>query len=261
MKERGEETEENRMLANYHTHTTRCGHAEGEDREYVEAAIAAGYDVLGFADHCPWVYPDSFVSGIRMRASEVDGYFDSLLALRREYEKDIRILIGFEAEYMPPLVEAQEKFLSAYPLDYMILGQHFVGTECNSNYAGRETGRMEMLTGYVDLCLEGMKTGKYMYLAHPDLIYFTGESALYEKEMRRLCQGMKEMDAPLEMNILGITGGRNYPDERFWKIAKETGNKVIIGMDAHSPEHLVSPKEVSYAEKLCEGMERFEPVW
>ena len=49
--------------------------------------------------------------------------------------------------------------------------------------------------------------------------------------------------------------------ERFWKIAKETGNKVIIGMDAHSPEHLVSPKEVSYAEKLCEGMERFEPVW
>ena len=30
------------MLANYHTHTKRCQHAGGEDREYVEAAIQAG---------------------------------------------------------------------------------------------------------------------------------------------------------------------------------------------------------------------------
>ena len=27
------------MYANYHTHTKRCRHAAGEDREYVEAAI------------------------------------------------------------------------------------------------------------------------------------------------------------------------------------------------------------------------------
>ena len=36
------------MYANYHTHTKRCQHAVGEDREYVEAAIAAGIQVLGF---------------------------------------------------------------------------------------------------------------------------------------------------------------------------------------------------------------------
>ena len=29
------------MYANYHTHTKRCGHAEGEDKEYIEAAIKA----------------------------------------------------------------------------------------------------------------------------------------------------------------------------------------------------------------------------
>ena len=28
------------MLANYHTHTYRCNHARGEDREYIEHAIA-----------------------------------------------------------------------------------------------------------------------------------------------------------------------------------------------------------------------------
>ena len=27
------------MIANYHTHTARCGHAHGAEREYVETAI------------------------------------------------------------------------------------------------------------------------------------------------------------------------------------------------------------------------------
>ncbi len=44
------------MLANYHTHTERCYHASGEDKEYVEAAIKAGLKVLGFSDHCPWIF-------------------------------------------------------------------------------------------------------------------------------------------------------------------------------------------------------------
>ena len=74
------------MLANYHTHTKRCHHAWGEDREYVEAAIKAGLQVLGFSDHCPWVYPDGFVSGIRMTPAETEEYFDSLEWLKKEYE-------------------------------------------------------------------------------------------------------------------------------------------------------------------------------
>ncbi|MBR1458649.1 MAG: histidinol phosphate phosphatase, partial [Oscillospiraceae bacterium] len=60
------------MLANYHTHTSRCKHASGEDRQYVENAIRNGMQVLGFSDHCPWVYPDGFVSGTRMMPSELD---------------------------------------------------------------------------------------------------------------------------------------------------------------------------------------------
>ncbi len=30
-------------MQNFHTHTYRCHHAKGSDREYVEAAIKAGY--------------------------------------------------------------------------------------------------------------------------------------------------------------------------------------------------------------------------
>ena len=42
------------MLANYHTHTTRCRHAVGADREYVKAAIESGVKILGFSDHAPF---------------------------------------------------------------------------------------------------------------------------------------------------------------------------------------------------------------
>ena len=38
-------------MINMHTHTARCMHARGEDREYVEKAIEAGFEVLGMSDH------------------------------------------------------------------------------------------------------------------------------------------------------------------------------------------------------------------
>ena len=51
---------------NFHTHTARCGHASGEDEQYVRSAIRGGYRVLGFSDHTPWSYASDFVSPIRM---------------------------------------------------------------------------------------------------------------------------------------------------------------------------------------------------
>ena len=54
------------LKANYHTHTARCKHAWGEDKEYVEQAIQAGMEVLGFSDHCPWIFPPDYVSHTRM---------------------------------------------------------------------------------------------------------------------------------------------------------------------------------------------------
>lgn len=40
---------ENKILTtNFHTHTTRCNHAAGEDRQYVEEAIKVGLRFLAF---------------------------------------------------------------------------------------------------------------------------------------------------------------------------------------------------------------------
>ena len=44
------------MYANYHTHTWRCNHARGTERDYIEQAIASGVKILGFSDHTPNPY-------------------------------------------------------------------------------------------------------------------------------------------------------------------------------------------------------------
>ena len=127
------------LLANYHTHTARCRHAWGEDKEYVENAIQEGMKVLGFSDHCPWIFPKDYVSHTRMEPQELDGYFYALEALRQEYARDITIYIGFESEYIPELMEEQNQLLDGYPVDYMILGEHFTASEVTGPYT--EIGR------------------------------------------------------------------------------------------------------------------------
>lgn len=241
------------MLANYHTHTKRCQHAGGEDREYVEAAIQAGYRILGFADHCPWIYPDkNFVSGIRLAPNEVDGYFYSLESLKKEYAKDIKIYIGFETEHCPELIPEQDNLLAGYPLDYMLCGQHYLGVEYVSFYTGRPHGEEAFLKEYVDTAIDGIKSGRYLYLAHPDLVNFTGEEEVYRTHMKRLCEALKEKDIPVEINVLGLATGRHYPSGRFLELAKETGNKAIIGVDAHAPKHLLKTDAVANAVTLAE---------
>ena len=52
------------MEYNYHTHTTRCHHANGTDEQYVLSAIKANYKGLGFSDHVMLPYiEDSFIRG------------------------------------------------------------------------------------------------------------------------------------------------------------------------------------------------------
>ena len=250
------------MKANYHTHTKRCGHATGEDREYVEAAIKGGYEVLGFSDHCPWVYEKGYRSGIRLTPAEVDGYFASLEGLREEYKKDIRILIGFETEYLPALIPAQEKLLADYPLDYQIIGQHFLGPDEEQVYVGAPFQEEAYLERYVALASEGISTGKYLYMAHPDLPHFLGSDKVYRKHMLPLCQLLKEKNIPLEINVLVVADKRHYPAPRFWELARETGNRAILGIDAHAPSQLLNDRAVAEAKQFCEtyGLELVESL-
>ena len=231
------------MTANYHTHTPRCGHAVGSEREYIERAIEGGIKTLGFSDHAPYSFdkPGKYPN-VRMEPSELPGYAETLFSLRNEYRDRLSLHLGVEAEFYPKYFYALINDLRSCGVEYMILGQHFLGNEIGEPGSMAATCDPSVLDRYVSQVMEGLETGLFTYLAHPDVLRFEGDPHEYDRLYRRLCVRARELNVPLEINLLGIKNGRHYPNEAFWRIAGEEGNTVILGSDAHRPEDTWMPE-------------------
>lgn len=228
------------MLTNYHTHTSRCHHASGTDRDYVEKAIEGGIQALGFSDHSPYLFDGDYYSSHRMRPEETIGYISSIRELSKEYESQITLLTGYEIEYYPKYFSRTVHFLSELGCDYLILGQHFIGNE--ETYSGR-TSNYQTFDHYIHQVIEALETGMITYLCHPDLCLYTGDEKLLGNGYTMLCEEAKRMNIPIELNMYGLMDKRHYPSEAFFKIAAEIGNIVIPGCDAHDPNRFVDKNE------------------
>ena len=181
------------MFANYHTHTTRCNHAVGTDREYVESALQSGLQILGFADHAP--FPD--YAKVGMRPEALPGYVVSLAALREEFKNQLTLHIGLELEYDPKNFPRQLDFLKQNGVEYLILGQHIlfgIGDDPGMHVPSDDE---QYLDHHCGLQREAMDTGAITYLAHPDGFNFVGSKEVYDKHIRRLCRHANDLHIPL----------------------------------------------------------------
>ena len=243
------------MLANYHTHTWRCNHASGTEEQYVQAALQRGLAILGFSDHTPYIFPDGYYSYFRMKMDQLEGYVSTVLALREKYESRLRVPLGLEVEFYPDLFDQLMPILKDQPLDYLILGQHFIGNEVGEHYSGRATGEYSVLRRYCEQTMDAMQQGCFSYLAHPDLINFTGDHKVYREYMRRLCKEAKNCSIPLELNLHGVLEKRHYPNRMFWELAAEEGCTVVLGCDAHDPSELSDTSYEKEAMKLVRDLD------
>ena len=222
------------MKYNFHTHTSRCGHATGSMREYVEAAIKVGITRMGFSEHPPFLlHPDT---SWRCPPHLVEEYMAEARALREEYKDKLELHIGFEMEYYPGYFEEMLSYVRGLGAEYLILGEHYLSADENL-YAWRhhaDDQEEEKLKCYVSCLTAGMYSGVFTYMAHPDLFGFVGEESVYRREMGKLCRASRETGIPLEINFLGIREKRNYPNPLFWELAGEEGSPVVFGFDAHN---------------------------
>ena len=241
------------MLTNYHTHTKRCRHANGEDREYIENAIKAGIKILGFSDHAPYLFDETwYYSHYRMYVDQIEEYTSSINALKREYQSDIQIHLGFELEYYKTTHQKEIEFLRKYNPEYLVLGQHFVGGETTGCYVSCQSDD-SVLTQYVSECIEALKTGHFTYIAHPDIIGYDYSDEAIDKEYTRLLTFAKENGYPIEINCLGIQNRRWYPRRKIFELASTIGNEVIVGIDAHSP-NVISKQSFETAHAFVDGL-------
>ena len=82
------------IKTNFHTHTLLC---DGTDtpEELVEAAIAKGFDALGFSGHCYTAYDESYC----MSPEGTAKYKSEIERLRKKFEGKLSILCGIEQDF------------------------------------------------------------------------------------------------------------------------------------------------------------------
>lgn len=234
------------MLTNYHTHTFRCQHANGTVEDYVREAIAKGFDILGMSDHVP--YPH-YEFGYRMPMAEIWDYIYEVEDAQKKYRKQLQILLGFESEYLCAKRSYYEELLEEYQVEYLVLGQHFFdyGGSFKSSYALKDSADC---VRYAKSVAEGLSTGYFSLLAHPDIV---GVNCLsWDKNMDEMTDIILEAamryDVPLEVNANGIRRGTihdkelgrhyMYPHFKFWEKAAAAKVPTVISSDCHMPSLL-----------------------
>lgn len=168
-------------------------------------------------------------------------YVESLRSLREKYKDRISIKIGLECEYFPDYIHWLKGIIKEYELDYVIFGNHHFHTDEKFPYFGRHTDSVDMLELYEESAIEGMESGLFAYLAHPDL--FMRSYPQFDRHCklvsRHICRTAARLNMPLEYNIgyesyNEANGVITVPHPDFWEIAAHEECTAIIGVDAHN---------------------------
>lgn len=250
------------MKTNYHTHHEFCGHAVGNCDDYCKEAVKNQFTELGFTDHAPNKMLHD--PGVRMAPDMIDQYLNQIKEAQEKYKGTLRVLSGLEVEFFYNQEEYYKEL--SQKTDYLILGQHYVSFSKNYEnlISGFGLASKDQIKLYAEYVVEGMKSGYFKMLAHPDL-YMHGyinwdETA--EEVARNIIKTAKETNTILEFNANGFRKGKKmsnegmvytYPNMHFFQLVKEYDCEVMISSDCHVPEQL-NDEAMSKAEEVVKKL-------
>lgn len=222
----------------FHVHTYRCKHASDEDDEaYIKRAIQLGATRITFTDHAP--FPNN-PFGNRMHIEELEEYICTLETLKEKYKANIEVNIGLEIEYLPSFNEYYKWLYQSKRFDILMIGQHFYeyGEQKYSFSLDKKVLKQEEVEGLCIAIIEGMRSGFFQVVAHPDRIF--RKCDCWNVEMERLSQEIISVaeanNIIFERNLSSCRKKNQYWKE-FWEIVPCSLN-TIIGIDAHSVDEL-----------------------
>ena len=160
-------------IADLHTHTRLCRHAEGSPEEFLAAALARGERYYGIADHCP--FPSGFEPDWRMAESEFPEYRRIVGEMKRKAAgSGLSVLYGIEMDYVPGRRAEIEAKLAPEKMDYVIGSIHCVDGFCFDDPASlpvwESPGMAERIwKGYLRDLKIFVSEWNFQILGHPDL--------------------------------------------------------------------------------------------
>lgn len=233
-----------KLPADYHTHTPLCRHATGEPEAFCDAALAAGLSEYGISDHAP-ARPEPF-DDWRMAERELPEYFEWIERARRHADGRIAIRSGLECDWLEGCGDWIRDLAGRHPWDYLIGSVHYLGDWDfdNPKWLGRwETSDPEAVwSHYWETYAAMAASGLFDIFGHPDLVKKFGVRP--GGDLTRFYQPVIEEIAAsggaIEINTAGLHKpcAAVYPAPEFLALARDAGIPLVISSDAHSPSEV-----------------------
>ena len=239
-----------KMLYNYHTHTTYCD-GKSSAEETVQKAIDLGLSEIGFSGHSY----TAFDLGPCMTREATECYKNEINFLKEKYKGKIKILLGIEYDYQSN--EPRDGY------DYILGSVHYILK--NGEYLCIDRSREKQIDDvnrfyngdfyayaeyYYSLVADLYNKTECDIIGHFDLITrFNFDGSLFDVKNPRYISAWKaaadavlKTPAVVEINTGGIAHGyvkNPYPAEEIIKYFKANGKKMIFSSDCHDKNFLL----------------------
>ncbi len=172
---------------------------------------------------------------------------------------------GFECEWYPAYESWYRDYLRAeMGAEFLVFGSHWVNDNGEFWYIPEYPG-WKTFRRYVDLTVQGIASGLYDFIAHPDI--FLASFSLSVPDVRaaslEIIDAAIGMGMPLEINGLGLSKPKRvvegeadarwiYPVREFWELAVDRGATIVCNSDAHRPQDVLAGTRdaLAFAEAL-----------
>ena len=255
---------------NLHTHSIYSD-GKSQPREIVEEAVRQGLTTLGFSEHSPLPFDNTF----SVKSADMPNYVAEIAQLKEEFKDKIDIYCGLEADYLTGVSEPFTVTKEKYRLDYLIGGVHLVinpalrpfegpqGPQAQGPLAEQiwfidgpkwevyDEGLQKFFDGdirravrrFFEQSNEMIENEQFDIIAHFDKIkmhnrdrYFHEDEPWYRKLALETLDLIREKGLVMEINTRGIYKKRYngfYPSPWLMEEACKMGVPAIISADAH----------------------------
>ncbi len=236
-----------------HCHTAYCGHAKGAMEDYVEAALAAGLEELGFLEHVE--------AGIRygkrswLSPEDLDRYWAEGRALKAKYAGRIEVSVGIELGANPEAVDELRALAARHPWERIGLSYHFIPDEATGLHLNISSSKdpnlarllerdpLEIHFRYYETLAAMVPVFRPAMVCHLDVVRRNlpdlGIHPGVRRRIRRVLEAMREAGAALEVSTAGYAfTGSLYPALPVLAEAVCMGLSLVLNADAHDPAHV-----------------------
>jgi len=247
------------MLTNHHTHSLYSD-GSSHPQEYILEAISKGFNILGFTEHSPLPFENTF----SFKKEKKEEHKQLMNTLKNKYSSQVAVYSGMEMDYIPGMSENFGNVKAEYKLDYLIGSVHLVRPEHSDelwftdgpDYKTYDDGLNNLFGGDIKKAVktyyyqlnEMIERQQFDILGHFDKIkmhnrdrFFKEDEVWYKSLVNETLLLVQDKDLIVEVNTRGIYKQRSsttYPGLDILKQMKIMRIPVMINSDAHKPHEL-----------------------